>query len=230
MPGGPRLFHHCLHQRLHFSASIQLSAKSKRQKTRMPPLTVTQAWAIVFAGKDVTAPSSLSMIAPRLLSIAARTLPDVSLRSSLLTFLSVILAASVAHQRFLCTFSSSPSQYSTQNRSPRHTTFLHSPILTRFQPPLPSLLSSFFSPSPFSPCCLALSLHHLHQLQRTAAYFPSLFLPMSSFLFHHLPAFFFSLVFPCWSFCQSRFSDNNFVHVCVVCVLPLLCLLRGSRF
>ena len=65
-------------------------------KTRIPPLTFTHAWAMLpsFPGIDVTAPSSLPTTAPRLLSIATETPPDVCLRSSL-------LAASAANL-YLC--------------------------------------------------------------------------------------------------------------------------------
>ena len=69
-------------------------------KTRIPPLTFTHAWAVLpsFPGIDVTAPPSLPTTAPRLLSIATETPPDVCLRSSL-------LAASAANHH-LCLASS----------------------------------------------------------------------------------------------------------------------------
>ena len=91
------------------SECLQFSAK-----TRIPPLTFTHAWAILpsFPGIDVTAPSSVPTTAPRLLSIATKTPPDVCLRSSLLAFSSVIPTASAAHPSFFLILSSTPKKIS----------------------------------------------------------------------------------------------------------------------
>ena len=56
------------------------------KSSRIPPLTITQDQAIIhsFPGMDATALSSLSITAPRLLSTATKTPPDVCLRSCIL--------------------------------------------------------------------------------------------------------------------------------------------------
>ena len=69
------------------------------EKIRNPPLAFTHAWAILpsFPGIDSIAPSSAPTTAPRLLSIATKTLPGVCLRSSSPALSSVILAALAAN-------------------------------------------------------------------------------------------------------------------------------------
>ena len=69
------------------------------EKTRNPPLTFTHDWAILpsVPGIDTIAASSPPTTAPRLLSTATISPPEVCLRSSLPAVSSVILAASAAN-------------------------------------------------------------------------------------------------------------------------------------
>ena len=66
---------------------------------RPPPLTFTHAWAILpsLPGIDSIVPSSTPTTAPRLLSIATKTPPDVCLRSSSPAVSQVIIAALAAN-------------------------------------------------------------------------------------------------------------------------------------
>ena len=99
MLGGPRLLDHCFHQRLIPRCPYPSVCQKYTAKTRISPLIFTLAWAVhaLFARMDATAPSSLSTTAPRSLSVATKTPPDVCLQSSLLARSSVILAASAAN-------------------------------------------------------------------------------------------------------------------------------------
>ena len=69
------------------------------EKTRRPPLTFTYAWAILpwLPWIESIAPSSAPTTAPRLLSTATKTPPDVCLRSSVPALSSVILVAFAAN-------------------------------------------------------------------------------------------------------------------------------------
>ena len=99
MPGSSRLLHHCFHQCL----------VPRRPSFRMPTTHGKDPHAscdmhprlgnpsIHFQGTSFRAPSSLSMTVPRSHSIATETTADVCLRSSLLAFSWVILAASGAN-------------------------------------------------------------------------------------------------------------------------------------
>ena len=82
-----------------FSGVQPSQCQKYTEKTRKPPLTFTHAWAMFPSLPEIEpiAPSSAPTTAPRLLSTATKTPPDVRFRSSLLALSSVILAASAAN-------------------------------------------------------------------------------------------------------------------------------------
>ena len=94
IPGISRLLHHCFHQRF----------VSRRPSCRMPKIHGKDPHAssdnhprLGDFALNVTVPSSLSTTAPKLLSIATKTPPDVCLQSTMPALSSVILAASAAN-------------------------------------------------------------------------------------------------------------------------------------
>ena len=70
--------------------------QKQTEKIRSPTLTFTQAWAILPSFPSI-APSSAPTTAPRLLSTATKTSPDVCLRSSSPAISLVTLAALAAN-------------------------------------------------------------------------------------------------------------------------------------
>ena len=93
------LFSELLPAGLHFLTTIPRNARSRLRRYAVLLFTFTQAWAILpsFPEIDSIAPSSAPTTAPRLLSTATKTPPDVCLRSSSPAISFVILAALAAN-------------------------------------------------------------------------------------------------------------------------------------
>ena len=106
------------------------------ENTLIPPLAFTQAWVILpsLPGIDAISPSFSPTTAPRSLSTAVKTPPDVRLRSSLPAVSSVILASAANHHPSLASLLNCSSISSFLNLCPiakkiSHFPFVYSHVL-----------------------------------------------------------------------------------------------------